>query len=145
MPVDRLAPRAGDFGKPGRILAAARETLDFTQPIGLMLVAILHFMKERDEPHRHVAQLREALPSGSHLTVTNATLDFARPADAAAARQMLGHEMEWRSAAEVGQFFTGLELVELGVVPVSEWCPDEPGPRPDPAEVSSYGAMARVP
>lgn len=134
----------GDFHDPARILAAARNTLDFTRPIGLMLVAVLHFMREQDHPFEHVATLVDALPPGSYLTVTNATLDFAAPADAADARRMLGHEMEWRSAAELGTFFRGLELVAPGVVPVSEWRPDEPGPRPDPAEVSSYGAMGRV-
>lgn len=134
----------GDFHEPDAILAAARETLDFTQPIGLMLVALLHFMKDRDEPHRHVARLVEALPPGSHLAITNATLDFAAPADAADARQMLGHEMEWRSATGVAEFFGGLELVEPGVVPVSEWRPTAaPESLPDRAAVSNYAAVGR--
>ncbi|MFG1925110.1 SAM-dependent methyltransferase [Cryptosporangium sp. NPDC048952] len=134
----------GDFRDPEQILARARETLDFTQPIGLMLVAILHFVKDKDQPHKLISTLLTALPRGSYLAVTNATLDFARPEDAADARRMLGHEMEWRSADELARFFDGLELVEPGIVPVSDWRPED-GVRPDPAEVSSYGAVGRKP
>ncbi|WP_035855915.1 SAM-dependent methyltransferase [Cryptosporangium arvum] len=134
----------GDLREPEPILAGARGTLDFTQPIGLLLIAILHFAKDHDQPHTHVSTLVEALPPGSYLAVTNATLDFAAPDDAADARRMLGHEMEWRSAAELGRFFDGLDLVEPGIVPVSDWHADE-SDRPDPAEVSSYGAVGRKP
>ncbi|WP_344649886.1 SAM-dependent methyltransferase [Cryptosporangium japonicum] len=134
----------GDLREPDPILAGARDTLDFTQPIGLMLIAVLHFAKDHDQPLHHVSTLVEALPPGSWLAVTNATLDFAAPADAADARRMLGHEMEWRSAAELGRFFDGLELVEPGIVPVSDWHPDGEL-RPAPAEVSSYGAVGRKP
>jgi hypothetical protein len=132
-----------DFRDPEKILDRAAETLDFSQPVGLMLVAILHFMKERDQPRQHVARLLEALPSGSYLTLSNATLDFAAPEDAADARQMLGHEMEWRSSAVLASFFTGLELVEPGIVPVSEW--RAAAPFPARADVSCYGAVGRIP
>ncbi|MFI5958128.1 SAM-dependent methyltransferase [Cryptosporangium sp. NPDC051539] len=131
-----------DFHEPEAILRDPdlQRVLDLSQPVGLMLIAILHFMKDADHPYENVARLVDALPAGSHLTVTNATLDFAPPQDAADARAMLGHEMEWRTTADVERFYDGMTLVEPGVVPVSEWRPEETE-RPEPAQVSSYGAM----
>ncbi|WP_249714458.1 SAM-dependent methyltransferase [Rhizomonospora bruguierae] len=124
-------------------------TLDMSQPIGLMLVAVLHFIMDEDGAHEIVRRLVDAMPSGSHLTVTNGTLDFVPPelaaqADAISARS--GINMALRNRAEFGRFFEGLDLVEPGIQPVSQWrADDEPQPRPSPAESAVYAAIGRKP
>jgi len=111
-----------------------RATLDLGQPVALMLIAILHFLSDADDPRGIVAELVDALPSGSYLTVSHLTADFD-PAEAAAAQaagQGSGITYAPRSRAEVAAFFAGLDLVDPGVVPLLAWCPDDGAPE-DPA------------
>jgi hypothetical protein len=147
----RTAYIEADLRRPAEILADAqvRNTLDFTQPIGVILLAVLHFIRDTAEAVRVVRTLLDALPSGSYLTMSHSTVDFADP-DAKARYQALidaGKVDAFpRSAAELGEIFAGLEVLEPGFVAVSEWrAQGEIEPRPAPAEVSLYGAVARVP
>jgi hypothetical protein len=137
-----------DLRDPGRILAdpGLRATLDLGQPVALMLVAVLHFLPETDDPRGIVAELLAALPSGSYLTISNITADFDpdSAADAQAAGQRSGVTYVPRSQAEVAAFFAGLDLVDPGVVPLLAWRPDD-GPPTDPRAVPSYAAMGRKP
>jgi hypothetical protein len=125
-------------------------TLDLSKPVGLLLVAVLHFLGEKDEPYRIVADLVRELPSGSYLVASHATLDFMTPEMLAMAARMAASgehgSFTSRSQEEFGRFFDGLELVPPGVVPLAEWRADnEPQPRPTPAEVAGYAAVARIP
>jgi hypothetical protein len=137
-----------DLRDPGRILAdpGLRATLDLGQPVALMLVAVLHFLPETDDPRGIVAELLAALPSGSYLTISNITADFDpdSAAVAQAAGQRSGVTYVPRSQAEVAAFFAGLDLVDPGVVPLLAWRPDD-GPPTDPRAVPSYAAMGRKP
>jgi hypothetical protein len=143
-----------DLREPDAILedAALRSTLELDQPVALMLVAILMFFPDSDDPYGIVSRLLEALPSGSYLAISHPTADFDGPAmaGAAAASKRSGIEMVPRSRAEVERFFTALELVEPGVVPVTAWRPDGPPPA-DPEQASSapplniYAASAASP
>ncbi|CAM5462742.1 SAM-dependent methyltransferase OS=Streptomyces griseomycini OX=66895 GN=FHS37_000925 PE=4 SV=1 [Streptomyces griseomycini] len=65
-----------DVRRPDRILEQARESLDFTRPLALSLVALTHFLGDEDDPHGLVARLVDALPSGSHLVLSQLTADF---------------------------------------------------------------------
>ncbi len=150
-PEGRTAYIHADLREPGKILAnpVVRETLDFGQPIALMLMAILHFIPDADDPRRIVRTLMDALPSGSYLAVSHLTVEHSDPATAAAAVQtyeQAGMHLAPRSADELGELaFPGLRLVEPGVVLVPEWRPDTGGPYPPPEEVSTYGGVARKP
>jgi hypothetical protein len=137
-----------DLREPGRILAdpGLRATLDLGKPVALMLVAVLHFLTDADNPRDIVAELVRALPPSSYLTISNITADFDPDAAAVAqaAGQRSGVTYVPRSKAEVAAFFTGLDLVDPGVVPLLAWRPDDGTPE-DPGAVPSYAAMGRKP
>ena len=139
-----------DLREPGKILddPAVRETLDFTKPVALMLVAILHFIPDEAEPRQIMHTLLDALPSGSYLVASHVT-DEHDPhtlAGAGRAYQERGLTGQIRAAEEfAGLAFAGLEMVDPGVVLVSEWRPQGAGPRPLASEVNTYGGVARKP
>ncbi|GIJ44503.1 hypothetical protein Val02_13890 [Virgisporangium aliadipatigenens] len=145
----RTAYLDADLRDPDRILADAdlRDTLDLTRPVGLMLIAVLHFVTDEEEPYAIVRRLLDALPPGSHLALSHGTLDFIPPeVKAAAAASGMRSDMYGRTRDEVARFLDGLEIVEPGIVAVPEWRgEEEPAPRPAPGEVSVYGAVARKP
>ena len=139
-----------DLHDPEAILRnpVVRETLDFSQPVALMLVAVLHFFPDAEKPEDIVATLLAALPPGSYLVASHTTPDFndARAAaDGVQAVQRAGVAFQTRSAEEFADIaLSGLEMVPPGMVPVSEWRPEPlDGPNPAPAEVGYYGMVAR--
>ena len=139
-----------DLRRPGEILShpALRETLDLSQPVALILVAVLHFIPDEDNPAALVSALLDALPSGSYLAASHVTPehDPARVAGLARIYRASGVTGQIRTAEEFADLaFTGLEMVDPGVVMVSDWRPDDAGPRPLPAEVSLYCGLARKP
>jgi hypothetical protein len=114
-----------DVRDPARILEEAARTLDFSQPVAVMMLLILHFIPDSDDPHQIIAQLMDALPAGSYLTVSDATsdIDTDRVTDATAqynARTGPVYSTP-RSRAEIARYFTDLQLVDPGLVPVPEW------------------------
>ena len=140
-----------DLRTPGKILddPAVRATLDLTQPIALMLVAILHFIPDSAEPYAIVDKLIDALAPGSYVVLSHATFD---PLDEDTVGRLnavnAGSVPPFcpRSKEQVARFFDRLQLVAPGIVSVAEWrAQDEPQPRPAPAEVAWYGAVARKP
>ncbi|MGH3169367.1 MAG: SAM-dependent methyltransferase [Trebonia sp.] len=118
-----------DLRQPGALLSlpAIREHLDFSRPVAVLLVAILHFVADVDDPGGIVASLRDALAPGSYLVLTHVGND--RLADTEAAervRSLYAESSEplWaRSREEILRFFDGFELVEPGLVPAYEWRP----------------------
>ena len=146
----RTAYIDADFRDPASILddPATREVLDFTQPVALMLVAILHFVPDDGKPAEVIKALVDALPPGSYVVASHLTTDHDEDATTAGQRVMRGAgiPMQKRGADEFAQLaFSGLELVPPGVVLVSEWRPADSGPRPAPFEVNCYGGVARKP
>ncbi|GLZ00754.1 hypothetical protein Acsp02_80060 [Actinoplanes sp. NBRC 103695] len=135
-----------DLREPAAILREARATLDFTQPVAVMLVAVLHFIPGDGAALPLVRELVDALPPGSYLTVTHATTDFAPPEKREAHAQMraAGRSDVWpRGRDEFAELFDGLTLEEPGIVPVSEWRPDEGAEIPPRRDVAVWGAVAR--
>lgn len=111
-----------------------------------MLVAILHFIPDEAGPEQIVATLLGALPAGSYLVASHGTTehDPVGPGAGQAAYRASGVTGSAQNADAFARLaFSGLELMPPGVVLVSEWRPDGPGPRPTPAEVSVYGGVAR--
>jgi hypothetical protein len=128
-----------------------RATLDLSQPVGLLLIAIMHFIPDEDDPYGITGRLLDGLPSGSHLALSHLTGDFDPEAweGVAAIYRRSGVIMRVRSLPEIERFFDRLDLVEPGVVSLPRWRPD-PGAgggadQPTDAEVSVYGGVARKP
>jgi hypothetical protein len=117
-----------DLRDTGTILGQAGRLLDFSKPVAVTLLMILHVIPDDDDPHGIVARLMDALPPGSHLVVTHLgaelldqekTEGFQGVVRRQAQQQYIG-----RSREEIERFFDGTDLVEPGVVRVEEWRPD---------------------
>jgi hypothetical protein len=148
-PEGRTAYIEGDLRDPVSLLdqPELRNTIDLSRPVGLMLVAVLHFIHGQDEAKTIVRTLMDSLAPGSFLVASNATKDFATPMGETVYQAMVASgklDMFLRSQTEFGDLFDGLELIEPGVVVCSEWRAEhEPKPRPPAADVSVYGAVGR--
>ncbi|MEU8236170.1 SAM-dependent methyltransferase [Actinoplanes sp. NPDC048967] len=138
-----------DVRDPEKILRdpAVRETLDWSKPVALLLVAVLHFVEDAEDPYGIVRRLVDELPAGSYLVLSHATFDPLDPETIAAMNAVnegIKPRFSPRTLAEVSRFFEGLDLLEPGIVSVSDWRPEGDGPRPSPAEATGYGAVAAV-
>jgi O-methyltransferase involved in polyketide biosynthesis len=117
-----------DLREADRILELAAHTLDFGQPVAIMLLAILHYIPDTDEARRIVARLVDAVPSGSYLVISHAGSDISTAEMAEMIKRMNESLAEdsyhvVRPRHVVAEFFDGLDLVEPGVVKVTEWRP----------------------
>lgn len=136
-----------DLRDPGAILAhpKVRGLIDFTQPVALLLVAILHFIADEDHPARIVATLRDAIPDGSYLALSHATPDFHPPgtvSQAAATYQNATAPLVLRAFEQVSVFFDGFDLVEPGLVQAPLWRPVGKPLRPkDLAKIGIYAGV----
>jgi hypothetical protein len=141
-----------DLRDPRAILDSPQlqDTLNLGEPVGLLLVAVAHFIRDDDEALAVVRQLVEVLPSGSYLVGSHCTMDFATAAESAVYEQMYadGHtDARARPRSQFSRFFDGFEILEPGIVAVSDWHAedlDDPD-RPSPADVAIYGAVGRMP
>jgi hypothetical protein len=113
-----------DLRQPGTILAEAARTIDFGQPVALMLVQVLHFIPDSDDPYGIVARLMAALPPGSFLVVVHGASDLNSEANAETVRRYnsaSSAQLSIRTFEEFSRFFTGLEPVGPGLVSGLEW------------------------
>jgi len=116
-----------DLRDTAKILEAAKDTLDFTKPVAVMLVAVLHLIRDADDPAAIIATLMEAVPAGSTLTISHVPNDMHMGAMSDMSdrlNRLLAQPSTYRSRAQVTSFFAGLELVDPGVVPIQQWRPD---------------------
>jgi hypothetical protein len=137
-----------DLRDPDTILAAAARTLDFTRPIGLMLLGILGHIDDDDEARSIVRRLLGALPAGSYLTICDGTNDLSEAGVEAQRRYNESGAMPYRlrSAQQIADFFEGTELVEPGVVSCPLWRPDPVEVRRGlPVEMDQVAGMGRKP
>ncbi|MBH5337847.1 SAM-dependent methyltransferase [Streptomyces pactum] len=138
----------GDVRDPAALLElpAIRDRIDLGRPVAVLLVAVLHFVTDEEDPYAIVATLRDALPAGSHLVLSHATADF-HPGDHTETMQAYRSStatMNPRTHAEVVRLFDGFDLLEPGVVQLPRWRPD--GDPPTPGElrrIGFYGGVAR--
>lgn len=135
-----------DVLEPGVIIDAARAILDFTEPVALSLVALLHFVPDDNKPYDIVHELVEALAPGSYLTLSHVTGDYNPQGWAKAVNiyRKSGVPAQVRSRKEFARFFDGLDLVEPGIEMVTQWRPD-PDHVVDDAPVSLYVGVAHKP
>jgi hypothetical protein len=138
-----------DLRDPAAILAhpGLRAMIDFTRPVALLLVAILHFIPDGEDPAAIVATLRDALPDGSYLALSHATVDFHPPGTASQAAALYRNATAPfvpRSREQVMAFFDGFDLVEPGLVQAPLWRPDGRPPRPrDLEKIGIYAGIGR--
>jgi len=128
-----------DLREPDVILGhpEVRELIDFDQPVALLLVAILHFIPDDQDPLGIVARFRDALPTGSYLAISHGTRDIpVRPDISAEVMAEMGARVErlyqqttafivTRTRAQVGRFFDGFELLDPGLVEIQLWRPGD--------------------
>ncbi|MFC4114893.1 SAM-dependent methyltransferase [Nonomuraea zeae] len=119
----------GDLREPHQILKNPDVTrvIDFNRPVGVLLLAVMHYLTESDRPQEVVASLRDALAPGSHLVVSHGTSD-ARAAAVEKATEVYrraGLPLTLRGRAGITALFEGFELVEPGVVWLPEWHPEQ--------------------
>ena len=128
-----------DLRYPEKILGAAETQLliNFEEPVGVLLLAVLHFISDADDPHGIVAAIRDALAPGSYLVVchscTEGREEMAEKLAAAYGRRVAGSRHA-RSRDEILRLFDGFELVEPGLVWIPQWRPDSPADVPDHPE-----------
>jgi hypothetical protein len=135
-----------DLRDPGPILAGAVQTLDFSQPVAIMLLAVLQLISDEHDPYRIVADLLAAVPSGSYLVLSHPTSDVQQDqviAMVARLNDLVAEKVTTRDRDQVARFFAGLEPVEPGLVNVSEWRPDADTPSERPAAL--WVCVARKP
>jgi SAM-dependent methyltransferase len=143
---DRTAVLEGDVRDVAKILAQPRlrEVLDLTQPVAVLLAAILHFVPDSDDPPGIVGQLAEAVPPGSYLVLSHATYEDLPP-EVLEAMKLSGRtatEMVPRSRAQLLDQFRGFTLIEPGLVHLPLWRPDSPSDVGEHPE--RYGALGGV-
>lgn len=135
-----------DLREPEKILRHRKvgELIDFSQPVGLLLVAVTHFLTDGENPAAILATLRDALPPGSFLALSHATGDFRPEAArrAAAVYDQATSTITLRDRAQITAFFDGWDLVEPGLVQLPLWRPD--GKPPTPKELGKAWGYAGV-
>ncbi|WP_212912819.1 SAM-dependent methyltransferase [Streptomyces sp. TS71-3] len=143
-PEGRTAYIDADMRSPWQVLEAPelRETLDLGRPIGVTVIAMLQFVEDAGNL---VRQLTAALPKGSYLALTTATADITRDEVTAMAEEYTRRDvpMYLRTRSEVEGLFSGMEMVDPGVVPMNRWKP-EPGVEIRDEDVNMYAGVGRV-
>ncbi|WDZ82928.1 SAM-dependent methyltransferase [Micromonospora cathayae] len=145
----------GDLRQPEDLLAHpdVQRLIDFDQPVGLLLLAILHHLHDDDQPAAVARRLVDALPSGSYLAISHFHDPGAAHPDisqrARAVEKVFNETLgtgRWRTHEEIAGFFQGLELLPPGLVPLADW---RPGPAPESYQTITHhtilGGVARKP
>jgi hypothetical protein len=142
---------AADLLKPRDILASRQveQLIDLERPVALLLVAILHFVEDRDDPYSAVAELTAALAPGSLLVLTHASyegipLPPARAEGAVDVYKDSRNPLVMRSRDEIARFFEGYDMVEPGLVPMPHWRPETAPEDEDPYAFSGFAGVGRA-
>jgi hypothetical protein len=116
-----------DIKDTEEILAGAAQLLDFGQPVAVMLVAVLHMLRDAEDPQAIVNRLMTAVPAGSFLVISHLASDIQQETMAEMSRRLnesMTQQFSMRTRAQVTSFFDGLTLLDPGVVRTHEWRPD---------------------
>jgi SAM-dependent methyltransferase len=138
-----------DLRESARLLVEAGKFLDLNRPTAIMLVAVLHHIRDDEAPGAHVRALLDAVPVGSYLVLSHATYDFLDPDDARALRDVLDNSpmtFRARTREEIDRaFLTDLDIVEPGLVATTDWRiePGDIGTAPDTTRAGHWAVVAR--
>jgi hypothetical protein len=118
-----------DLRRPDEIMddPSVQALIDFGRPVALLLVAVLHFVPDQDDPYAAVGTLCGRLPAGSYLVISHASSD-GQPELAATHQQLYERTptpMRMRTGEQIGAFFSGLQMVPPGLVPIPAWRPED--------------------
>jgi S-adenosyl methyltransferase len=143
---DGVAAIQGDIRTPQAILndPVTCTLIDFTRPVGVLFVAVLHFLTDDDQPWEKVAAFRWQMASGSMLAISHITSDGTPPDVQATIRDVYAEASApavFRTRPEIESFFGGLDLMEPGLVEVGAWRSLRPSP---PAPLRFLGGVARI-
>jgi O-methyltransferase involved in polyketide biosynthesis len=145
-PAGRCAYVAADARDADQVLAEAATTLDFAEPVAVMMLGLLHFIPDSDDPYSLTARYLAAVPSGSYLAISHASSDIDPDQQSAATRTYNTRSataITLRSRPEVARFFRGLDLIAPGITPLGQWSPG--APQTAPGHLPTYTALARKP
>ncbi|MGH4016863.1 MAG: SAM-dependent methyltransferase [Pseudonocardiaceae bacterium] len=134
-----------DFHDPDLIISDARNVLNFSRPVAVMFMGVLGYVADFDEMRSIVARVMAAVPSGSYLALWDGTDTGAAVVEGGEKLAETGAvPYHLRSAEQIGQCFDGLEMVDPGLVPITQWRPDTAELGTDEA-IDAHGALARKP
>jgi hypothetical protein len=140
----RIAVIQEDLRHPAAILASpqVRGILDFAEPMAIMLVSVLQFIPDSDDPVAIVARLCAGAAPGSCLVISHPTSDFRAEAveQVQASYNQAKVTATARSKAQIARFFGDLDLLDPGLVRIPRWRPEGPPP-PDPDRIWMYGGV----
>jgi hypothetical protein len=143
---DRTTVVFADLRDPDSILnhPAVRTVLDFNRPVAVLLVGVLHFIRDSEDPCGLVDKLKGSMAPGSYLAITHATADFdpERATMAASRYERASAPLVPRSRPEVDALFSGMEYVEPGLVQLPQWRPEAEVPL-NADRIWVYGAVGR--
>lgn len=148
---ERAGVLAADLRKPQDILSSPEvaDLLDLNRPVALLLVAVLHFVEDSDDPRAAVAELRDALAPGSLLILTHAAyegipLSEDRAGGAVGVYRTIRNPLVMRTAEEIATFFDGFEMVAPGLVQMPMWRPENSPEQEDPYAFAGYAGVGRI-
>ncbi|MDK1471993.1 SAM-dependent methyltransferase [Streptomyces sp. 549] len=141
---------SADFRSPEQILQSpeVRRLIDLDRPVALLLVALLHFVTDEEDPWSTIGELRDALAPGSLLILTHASTEGG-PRTTEEGEQVsgvyrnAGSRLLMRSKQDVTRFFDGFEILEPGIVPMPRWRPDAPLGQEDPVVFTGFAGVGR--
>ncbi|NUJ99560.1 SAM-dependent methyltransferase [Streptomyces lunaelactis] len=147
---ERAAVLSADLRKPQQILESPEVAglLDLDRPVALLLVAVLHFIEDEDDPQSAVAELHDALAPGSLIILTHASyegipLTQEQAGGAVGVYRNIRNPLVMRSREEIARFFKGYGMVEPGLVSMPHWRPDAPAEQEDPYAFSGFAGVGR--
>ena len=148
-PGGKTAYVSADLRDAGTILREAGTTLDFTQPVALMLLMTLQYIPDSDDPHALLRTYIDALAPGSYLVISDTVMENGDPVLAESARRMNesmgGKTTQTRRTREaIARFFDGLAMIEPGLVPLNRWRPGPGEPALD-KDIPAVAAIGRKP
>jgi O-methyltransferase involved in polyketide biosynthesis len=134
-----------DAREVDKILGEAAGMLDFSQPVAVMMLGLLHFIPDADDPYGLTRRYMDAVPPGSYLAISHGSSDLRTETQAAGQRynSRSATAITFRSRQEVTRFFTGLDLVPPGVSPLGQWALGATGT--GSAQLPTYAALGRKP
>jgi hypothetical protein len=133
-----------DVREPGKILAEAAKTLDFSSPVAIMLLGTLGQIPDSDQPDSIIGQLLAGVSSGSYLVFADGATDETYDSAISDYNESARNAYHLRSPEQITGFFDGLELVEPGVVSITRWRP-EPAEVGQPTDVAAMAGVGRKP
>lgn len=140
---------SADFRSPQDILYSAEveRLLDFGKPVALMLVALLHFVEDRDDPWKTVKEISDSLTPGSLLVLSHSSADEGPMRTLGTGvrdvYRQTSSPLITRTRSEIKRFFDGFDLVEPGLVPIPRWRPEDMPEAEDPLLLSGYAGVGR--